>query len=305
MSTKLKRCFSTILGFMLLTSTSILLIDVNAQSEYYQDDEYKEYSNNHDNERYSSYPTELNKYECRKGPFEGFFVSSVEFCKPNHSTTDNGNPNPTTDNGNPNPIVSPSINITKELFVCNDAISDPTNFFCFGNSLLINGPTSGNYTQCTDQTCFVNESDFGVQIFKDVAMIPSLTQQNTNISYNDNNYVVAEDRIDKLIDKESECQVAGFVHDKAIVKSIPQGVVEYLVCVDYEGDCTGPISAGEEKVCTIKNYLVGGLVTPPVENLNNATSPLNTQLQIQSNINNIQENDNQNAILSSVNGLPF
>ena len=24
---------------------------------------------------------EINKYECRTGPFEGFFVSSVEFCK--------------------------------------------------------------------------------------------------------------------------------------------------------------------------------------------------------------------------------
>src|ERR687889_311977 len=23
------------------------------------------------------------RYECRTGPFEGFFVSSVEFCKPN------------------------------------------------------------------------------------------------------------------------------------------------------------------------------------------------------------------------------
>ena len=23
----------------------------------------------------------VNKYECRTGPFEGFFVSSVEFCK--------------------------------------------------------------------------------------------------------------------------------------------------------------------------------------------------------------------------------
>ena len=30
---------------------------------------------------YSQYPTEENKYECRTGPFEGFFVSSVEFCK--------------------------------------------------------------------------------------------------------------------------------------------------------------------------------------------------------------------------------
>ena len=30
---------------------------------------------------YSEYPTEEKNYECRTGPFEGFFVSSVEFCK--------------------------------------------------------------------------------------------------------------------------------------------------------------------------------------------------------------------------------
>ena len=30
---------------------------------------------------YSQYPTDDKKYECRTGPLEGFFVSSVEFCK--------------------------------------------------------------------------------------------------------------------------------------------------------------------------------------------------------------------------------
>ena len=30
---------------------------------------------------YSQYPTDDNKYECQTGPLEGFFVSSVEFCK--------------------------------------------------------------------------------------------------------------------------------------------------------------------------------------------------------------------------------
>ena len=30
---------------------------------------------------YSQYPTDDKKYECRTGPFEGFFVCSVEFCK--------------------------------------------------------------------------------------------------------------------------------------------------------------------------------------------------------------------------------
>jgi hypothetical protein len=34
-----------------------------------------------DNSYYSTYQTDDKKYECRTGPFEGFFVSSVEFCK--------------------------------------------------------------------------------------------------------------------------------------------------------------------------------------------------------------------------------
>jgi hypothetical protein len=37
--------------------------------------------NDGDNSYYSQYPTEDKKYECRTGPFEGFFVGSVEFCK--------------------------------------------------------------------------------------------------------------------------------------------------------------------------------------------------------------------------------
>ena len=39
--------------------------------------EYDKYGDSY----YSQIPTEDKKYECRTGPFEGFFVSSVEFCK--------------------------------------------------------------------------------------------------------------------------------------------------------------------------------------------------------------------------------
>ena len=38
-------------------------------------------SNNYGDSSYSQYPTDDKKYECRTGPFEGFFVGSVEFCK--------------------------------------------------------------------------------------------------------------------------------------------------------------------------------------------------------------------------------
>jgi hypothetical protein len=39
------------------------------------------YDNYGENSYYSKYPTDDKKYECRTGPFKGFFVSSVEFCK--------------------------------------------------------------------------------------------------------------------------------------------------------------------------------------------------------------------------------
>jgi hypothetical protein len=47
-----------------------------AQNYGYQDD-YSSYGNNY----YSTHPTDDKPYECRTGPLEGFFVSSVEFCK--------------------------------------------------------------------------------------------------------------------------------------------------------------------------------------------------------------------------------
>jgi hypothetical protein len=37
---------------------------------------------------YSEYKTKDKKYECRTGPFEGFFVSSVEFCDVKHDKKD-------------------------------------------------------------------------------------------------------------------------------------------------------------------------------------------------------------------------
>lgn len=43
---------------------------------------YYNYNNNDNyyNDEYNKYPSKDKKYECRTGQFEGFFVSSVEFC---------------------------------------------------------------------------------------------------------------------------------------------------------------------------------------------------------------------------------
>ena len=43
---------------------------------------------------YSKYATDDKKYECRTGPFEGFFVGLVEFCKLKIGEGKQGTPGP-------------------------------------------------------------------------------------------------------------------------------------------------------------------------------------------------------------------
>ena len=63
---------------------------------------------------YSKYPTDDKKYECRTGPFEGFFVSSVEFCKHiKFDKDDRKDSNRTGTQGPPGPAGPPGLNGTQ------------------------------------------------------------------------------------------------------------------------------------------------------------------------------------------------
>ena len=68
-------------GFLLSSLVMLVLVPfLNQQQNSFSNvmgQEYDKYGDSY----YSHYPTDDKKYECRTGPFEGFFVSSVEFCK--------------------------------------------------------------------------------------------------------------------------------------------------------------------------------------------------------------------------------
>src|SRR5688572_2967423 len=68
--------------FGLLASSLVMLVLVPSpnNNSFFNTAMAQEYDKYGDSS-YSQYPTEDKKYECRTGPFEGFFVSSVEFCK--------------------------------------------------------------------------------------------------------------------------------------------------------------------------------------------------------------------------------
>jgi hypothetical protein len=66
--------------FVLLASSLIMLAVMplfSSNNTVAMAQEYDKYGDS----SYSQYPTDDKKYECRTGPFEGFFVGSVEFCK--------------------------------------------------------------------------------------------------------------------------------------------------------------------------------------------------------------------------------
>jgi hypothetical protein len=69
----------------------------NSYSNSYNYDRQQSYNNGYDKspyfmdsygDRYNDHQDKINKYECRTGPFEGFFVSSVEFCDGKHKFND-------------------------------------------------------------------------------------------------------------------------------------------------------------------------------------------------------------------------
>ena len=73
----------SVFTFVLLASSLVMLAVMplfnnnNSFSNPAMAQEYDKYGDS----SYSQYPTDDKKYECRTGPFEGFFVGSVEFCK--------------------------------------------------------------------------------------------------------------------------------------------------------------------------------------------------------------------------------
>ena len=68
-------------GFLLSSLVMLVLVSfLNQQQNSFSNVMAQEYDKYGDSS-YSQYPTDDKKYECRTGPFEGFFVGSVEFCK--------------------------------------------------------------------------------------------------------------------------------------------------------------------------------------------------------------------------------
>ena len=103
---------------------------------------------------------------------------------------------------NNNDNNAPIVNVEKKLFVCNNATDNSSNFLCtFANPeefpFLPATIDSDEYIPCNDEICLgIDESDFGVQIFKDVATVRELSPEGTSVNLDKIHYTVTERLID-------------------------------------------------------------------------------------------------------------
>jgi hypothetical protein len=160
---------------------------------------------------------------------------------------------------------APIVNVEKKLFICNNATDTPNDFECegfrefFGDGDFISYPPrldSGEFIPCNDEICpFIDESDFGVQIFKDVATVRELSPEGNTVNLDKLHYTVTELFITDRIPTNDQCSLVGFTHSLFPQKIANGSIIFNGVCVNYVGDCEGTIYPGEVKTCTVENYI--------------------------------------------------
>ena len=252
---------------MLVPFTSINFSNVNAQ-------EYGAGSYDYDvDDSFSKYPTEVNKYECRTGPFEGFFVSSVEFCKHlkfDKDSRDNktgtqgppGPPGPQGPQGPPgivNAELCPAGTDLENVYVlngttaesCNLEPEEPNATLAVTKNVTCSGPVGG----CSQILSSAPPSSFNIVVTGNNPNPSEFAGSNDPVvvTLGAGNYEITED---------------------VPVITPPAGVTIPTLTTSFDGDCTsvdpqsteatGTIEAGESQICDISNdYSISSLPTGP------------------------------------------
>ena len=221
---------------------------------------------------------------------------------------------PYTNDNNKN---APIVNVEKKLFICNNVTDTPNDFICEGTRVVFDfddedfvfafppAPDSGEYILCNEEICpDIDESDFAVQIFKDVATVRDLSSEGTPVKLDKFHYTVTERWLEDRIEKNSQCSTAGFSHDLFIEKLTDDSLNFYAICVNYVGDCEGTIYSDEVKTCTVENYIFEKFTDPIQIGGNTAgdvqSSSSSSSLQLFTNQRDITEKDSKLETLKDI-----
>ena len=161
------------------------------------------------------------KYECRTGQFEGFFVSSVEFCLA-HSFDDHNKDRHR--EKPPPPVETETLTVIKNTqcqaysAICEQNPIHPSNF-----TLVIEGnnPSQNNF--------------------------PGSSSPGTNVELEPGPYNVTEQGLDPVT--PVICSTMGFETGSDLGDDL-------FICTNFSDECEGDIIIGNPQTCTIENILV-------------------------------------------------
>jgi hypothetical protein len=126
-------------------------------------------------------------------------------------------------------------------------------------------PNSPLYKNCDDLpvglTCRYDTEDFVIDVINGEKITSN--PEGVQLKLSEKDYFVEEDDIRTDYAVERSCKNSGY--DQGGVVGGPSGVLQQTgVCIIYEGDCEGELHPGDNKVCTVKNYLpVASPIRPP------------------------------------------
>ena len=166
------------------------------------------------------------------------------------------------------------LTVIKELFECFNptGVTPSTPLSCSelvptppGNPVTstVVGPDSTLYKNCDDPQvdCRYDTEDFVIDVINGEKITSN--PEGVQLKLSEKDYFVEEDDIRTDYAVEKSCKNSGY--EQGGVVGGPSGPLQQTgVCIIYEGDCEGELHPGDNKVCTIKNYLPVATPIPPV-----------------------------------------
>jgi len=121
-------------------------------------------------------------------------------------------------------------------------------------------PNSPLYKNCDDPgvNCRYDTEDFVIDVINGEKITSN--PQGVQLKLSEKDYFVEEDDIRTDYAVEKSCKQSGYDQGGVVGSSV---LGQTGVCIIYEGDCEGELHPGDNKVCTVKNYLPVATPTPP------------------------------------------
>ena len=253
-------------GIMMLLIPATSIASAAEYDKYYKEkDRYgKDYGYGYDNKRDDRYYDDYRPVDDRKS-----YDSYQEPYKKVDNKKENDRPVIIVKNKIPIPNQEkekkkepPMVLVNKEILFC-DLIANGTDNQCFieDEGLSLPGPNSDRYVQnCNDEQCEdIDASTFKIKI--ENANVFEGSEEGTKHNLDVRQFLVTEESDDELgvfiiPPVKAFCQDAGFDSGYTDILDVNEPNI-VASCVLFEGDCSGTVQFGEQKECTVKNYVIG------------------------------------------------